>query len=57
MIHFTLYSICDEECLELVSSLDENSLGNIVLKETRNSYFCVTPKNQVLHECALLFFR
>ena len=29
----------------------------ITLNETRNSYFCVTPKNQVLDECTLLFFR
>ena len=27
------------------------------LKETHNSYFCVTPKNQALHECALFFFK
>ena len=27
------------------------------LKEKRNSYFCVTPKNQALHECTLLFFK
>ena len=27
------------------------------LKEIRNSYFCVTTKNQALQECALLFFR
>ena len=30
---------------------------NHSLKETCNSYFCVTPKNQVLHGSALLFFR
>ena len=28
---------------------------NINSKETRNSYFCVTPQNQVLHESASLF--
>ena len=27
------------------------------LKETRNSYFCVTPKNQALHKCELLSFK
>ena len=27
------------------------------LKETRNSYFFVTPNNQVLLECALRFFK
>ena len=29
----------------------------INLKETRNSYFCVTPKNQLLQKCALIFFK
>ena len=28
-----------------------------ILKETRNSYFCVTSKNQALHECVLIFFK
>ena len=28
-----------------------------ILKEKRNLYFCVTPQNQVLHKCALLFFK
>ena len=27
------------------------------LKETRNSYFCVTPENQALHMSALLFIK
>ena len=27
------------------------------LKETRNSYFCVIPQNQVLHESASLFLK
>ena len=29
----------------------------LLIKGTRNSYFYVIPKNQVLHECALLFLR
>ena len=27
------------------------------LKETRNSYFCVTPENEALHESASLFLK
>ena len=27
------------------------------LKETRNSYFCVTPQNQALYKPASLFFK
>ena len=27
------------------------------LKETRNSHFCVNPKNEALHECTSLFFK
>ena len=28
-----------------------------ILKETHNFYFCVTPKNQVPHKSASLFFK
>ena len=30
---------------------------DLSLKETRNSYFCVTPKNQALHKSASLFLK
>ena len=39
----------------LMMSMDLSDIA--ILKETRNSYFCVTPNNQALHECALLFFK
>ena len=32
-------------------------LCNNQLKETRNSFFCVTPKNQVLHESFLKYLK
>ena len=37
-----------------VLSLD---FKTVILKEMRNSYFGVTPKNQALYESASLFFQ
>ena len=40
----------------LEGNFDTTTCLNI-LKETRNSHFCKTPQNQVLHESALIFLK
>ena len=47
LLHLFVYSSC-----KLTSTLIFFSSLLTFLKETHNSYFCVTPKNRVLHESA-----
>ena len=54
------WSLGTKNVICLFNQLNKLSFDNFseqLLKETRNSYFYVTPKNQALHEFAPLFLK